>query len=68
MRFSEYLEMNDNIHFGAFLKDGRIIVYINNKRYVYITDAIYHDRWQKMAPYAPWKVLNDIKAKSYENI
>jgi hypothetical protein len=67
MRFSKWLESHDTINFAGFLKDGRVIVYINNKRYVYITDAIHHDKWQKMLPYAPWKVLNDIKANLLDN-
>lgn len=67
MKFSEYLEANDNnIQFAGFLKDGRIIVYIDGKRYVYVTDTLYHDKWRRMYPYAPWKVLNQIKAKAFD--
>lgn len=63
MKFSDFLESN-NIHFTGFMNDGRIIVYIDNKRYVYITDPIHHEKWKRMIPYAPWRVLNDIKAKN----
>ena len=51
------------INFAGFWKDGTIIVYIDGKKYVYVTDAIYHDKWKKMANFAPFKVLNQIKAQ-----
>lgn len=50
-----------HIRFGAFWKDGRVVVYIGPKRYEYITDAVYHEKWKRLAPYAPGKVLNQIK-------
>lgn len=55
------LETEDNIRFGMFAKDSTVVVYINGVRYVYITDAIYHDKWKRMIPYSPWRVLNAIK-------
>jgi hypothetical protein len=62
MEFKIWLEDNErNIHFGAFWKDGTVVVYIGGKRYVYITDSMYHDNWKRMVRYAPWKVLNQIK-------
>ena len=65
MKFKDwlFLEENDKIVFGAFANDGTVIVYINGKRYVYITDAIHHEKWKKMKNFAPWRVLNMIKEK-----
>ena len=59
MLFRQWLE--NTINFGAFAKDGTVVVYIDGKRYVYITDALFHDKWKRMIPYAPWRVLNQIK-------
>lgn len=62
MNFSEWLcENNQKIHYGGFWSDGTVIVYINGARYVYITDAVYHNKWRKMIRYQPFRVLNDIK-------
>lgn len=62
MRFKPWLSEDErNISFASFSNDGKIVVYINGKRYVYLTDAIYHDKWKRMIPFSPWKVLNIIK-------
>ena len=50
-----------NINYGGFFSDGRVIVYIDGKRYEYVTPAFYHDKWKRMAAKAPFKVLNLIK-------
>lgn len=65
MEFKEWLlHENDNkIFFSTFANDGTVIVYINGKRYVYITDAFNHEKWKKMIKFSPWKVLNIIKQK-----
>jgi hypothetical protein len=64
MEFKQWLIENEgDIRFTAFAKDGTVVVYINGKRYVYITDAMYHDKWKRMIPYSPWKVLNIIKTQ-----
>ena len=62
MKFSQWLETRDRPIF-SFWKDGTVIVYINSKRYVYHTDAMFHDRWERMSHYSPWKVLNQIKER-----
>lgn len=62
MEFKEWLnESEGNIKFAAWSKDGTIVVYINGVRYTYVTDAYDHDKWRRMVPYAPWRVLNAIK-------
>lgn len=62
LNFKEWLfEADQNIQYGGFWSDGTIIVYINKVRYVFVTDAVYHNKWKKMYRYQPWKVLNDIK-------
>lgn len=61
MRFAEFLENQNTIQFGGFSRDGTVIVYINGQRYVFVTDAVYHDKWRKMIRFKPWAVLNDIK-------
>lgn len=59
--FSTWLETkNRQIVFGTWRKDGVIVVYIDGKRYVYLTDAAYHDYWRRTAKYQPGKVLNQI--------
>lgn len=71
MKFSQWLESQNNINF-SFWKDGTVIVYLNNRKYVYITDAVYHNKWQrnmdwlrkeKPQAYEPYcfNVLNQIK-------
>ena len=62
MKFSKWLENKENkptIAYGGFF--GRVIVYVDGKRYEYITDAVYHERWKRMIIRAPFKVLNEIK-------
>lgn len=72
-KFREWMDLkeensNQKIQYAGFFKDGRIIVYIDGKRYEYITPAFYHEKWKKQARYAPFRVLNQIKkvAESYE--
>jgi hypothetical protein len=63
-KFSEWLENKENkpnIAYGGFFKDGRVIVYVDGKRYEYITDAVYHERWKRRILREPFKVLNEIK-------
>lgn len=43
------------------MKDGTVVVYIDQTRYVFITDAVYHRQLQKLAKYRPWSALNKIK-------
>lgn len=62
--FVKWLEHKKEINFGMWSKDGTVVVYIDGQKYEYITDPMYHERWQTMARYAPWKVLNDIKQQS----
>ncbi len=57
-------EREKDINFGMWSKDGTVIVYIDGKRHEYLTDPMFHERWQTMARFAPWKVLNDIKQQS----
>jgi len=62
LNFRDWLiESDQDIQYGGFWSDGSIIVYINKIRYVFVTDAIYHNKWRKLYRYQPWKVLNDIK-------
>jgi len=53
MKFAQWLESqnNTNIVFGSFFKDGTVTVYIDGARYVYITDAAYHDKWERTLRY-----------------
>lgn len=53
MKFAQWLESqnNTNIVFGSFFKDGTVTVYIDGTRYVYITDAAYHDKWYRTLQY-----------------
>jgi len=53
MKFAQWLESQNstNIVFGSFFKDGTVTVYIDGARYVYITDAVYHDRWDRTLKY-----------------
>ena len=60
MKFKVWLNENA-IHFTTFAKDGTVVVHINGKKYTYITDAYYHDKWKRMIPFSPWRVLNIIK-------
>lgn len=50
-----------NIRFAGWIKDGRVIVYIDGVRYVYIVDAIHHQRLKNMARRASGRALNEIK-------
>jgi hypothetical protein len=47
-------------HF-CFLHNGEATVHYNGVKYIYSTDAIYHERWKKEAIYKPMKVWNKIK-------
>jgi hypothetical protein len=60
MKFREWLNEN-NIHFASWIKDGTVVVYIDNKRYSYQIDAIHHDRLRKLARFKPFTALNHIK-------
>lgn len=61
-RFAQWLEANTpQIRFTSFWKDGTVVVYINDAKYVYITDAAYHDRWKALSQHRPFAVLNQIK-------
>ena len=60
MRLQSITE-NRNIRFASFSSYGDVVVYINGKRYEYVTDAVYHNKWKKLIKYRPWDVLNDIK-------
>lgn len=62
MRFSVWLnETNLRVSFGGFFKDGRVVVYVGEKRFVYVTPAWYHDRWKKISDKSPEVVLGQIK-------
>lgn len=61
LNFKNWLESNQNIQYAGFWRDGTVIVYINQTRYVFVTDAVYHEKWKKMVRYQPFRVLNDIK-------
>lgn len=61
MNFKEWFLTEKQITFSAFAKDGTIIAIIDGKRYEYITDSLYHDKWKRMIRFSPWKVLNQIK-------
>ena len=64
MKFSRWVENKENkpnIAYGGFFKDGRVIVYVDRKRYEYVTDAVYHERWKRRMLREPFKVLNEIK-------
>ena len=52
---------NKRIQFASFNSYGDITVYIDGKKYMYNTDAVYHNKWRKKARYRPFDVLNDIK-------
>ena len=60
MGFKLWLE-ESNIVFTNFMNNGVVIVYINGKQYKYLTDAMYHQKWKKMADFGPGRVLNQIK-------
>lgn len=59
--FLIWLEEKANIHFTGWWNDGTIQVVIDGRPYVYNADAAWHDRWKRMAQYAPGRVLNQIK-------
>lgn len=61
MSFKLWLAENSDIQFATFMRNGEVTVYIDGKRYVYVTDAMHHDKWKKMEKFAPGRVLNDIK-------
>lgn len=58
--FSEWLESVANIQFASWSNDGKIVLYANDRQYVYVTDAVYHEKWKRQARFAPGKVLNEI--------
>ena len=53
----EIEESVGNVLFTAFIKDGRIFAIVNGKRKVFVTDAIYHNKWRKLSEKDPEKVL-----------
>jgi hypothetical protein len=62
MTFTEWLIVEKRVDMRVnFFNDGTVIFYIDGKRYVYMTDPVFHDQWQKLARYKPGKVLNQIK-------
>ena len=64
MNFKNWLlESDQTIKYGGFLSNGMIIIYINKTRYVFITDATFHNKWERICRYKPWDVLNDIKSQ-----
>jgi hypothetical protein len=64
----EMEESVGNVLFTAFIKDGRIFAIINGKRRVFITDAIYHNRWKKLSEKDPEKVLLQIMKQIQDGI
>ena len=48
------------IIFSGFVKDGRIFAIIDGKRKTFVTDAVYHDRWQKLSKKNPKAVYLQI--------
>ena len=63
---AENKENKPTIAYGGFFKDGRVIVYVDGKRYEYVTDAVYHEKWKRMIARSPWRVLNEIKKVAYK--
>ena len=61
MEFRQWLMTEGDIHVTAFSSDGTVVINIRGKRYVYLTDSMYHDRWRRMARFRPGSVLNEIK-------
>lgn len=62
MHFTLWMEERKTIiQFAGFFSDGTVVVYIDGKKYTYITDSFYHSRWKKMARYRPGAALNEIK-------
>lgn len=61
--FQNWLEDNQlpRINFAGWLNDGRIIVFINGIRHLFVTDALYHHRWKKMAKTQPQLVMSQIQ-------
>lgn len=48
------------ITFTGFIKDGRVFAIIDGKRKVFVTDAIYHNRWEKLSRKNPKSVYLQI--------
>jgi hypothetical protein len=48
------------ITFTGFIKDGRVFAMIDGKRKVFVTDAIYHNRWEKLSRKNPKSVYLQI--------
>ena len=62
MNFRDWLfTEGQNIRFTTWMNDGTIVVYIDQTRYVFVTDAAYHRQLQKISMYKPWTALNKIK-------
>lgn len=61
MEFKHWLENSSNIVFTNFMANGVVVCYINGVQYKYLTDAMYHPKWKKMANFGPGRVLNQIK-------
>jgi hypothetical protein len=66
--FKIWLESRDDIIFASWWRDGRVIVYIHGKRYVYLTDTTRYFKWKQIAKYRPWDVLNEIKQMVKEGL
>lgn len=60
--FTTWLTENQKqrIQFAGWFKDGTVIVYLNGIRHVYITDAIYHERWKALSKRNPMLVMSQI--------
>jgi hypothetical protein len=50
----------ERIVFSGFIKDGRIFAIIDGKRKTFITDAIHHNRWEKLSRKNPKAVYSQI--------
>lgn len=60
-KLNESKNIKPKVVFGGFFNDGRVIVYIDGKRYEYVTPAFYHDKFKRMSLRSPLKTLNLIK-------
>lgn len=65
MKFAQWLESQNStdIVFGPFFKNGTVVVYIDRTKYVYITDAAYHDKWRETLEYIKRK-----KPQAYRSV
>lgn len=55
MNFKEWIK------FTSWTNDGTIVLYIDDKRYVFDVDPIYHAELKRIAKYKPFTALNKIK-------